>query len=284
MAQVVIIGAGEIGKALGKVIEKNAQVFLWDKNPERVEGQKPLEEIIPQADFLFLCVPSWAVLPALEEVKKHLTEKTTIISLTKGLVEGGKTMADVHEGGILGGPLLAEELMKGEAGYGVLGARREIFDKTAPLFADTDITLEYSEDRQGVALAGVLKNVYALALGMAEGLDLGDNTLGHLATQALKEMREITEILGGEKETILGNAGLADFIATSFSHYSANRETGEKIVKGEVGNLKSEGLVSLPILLKILEGKTDQFPLLQALKNIIIDKKEAKEVLNGIIK
>ena len=146
MKKVLFIGAGEIGTALARVIGSRANVEMWDKNPERAPGMRTLEENIPEASVIFLCVPSWTVRELLVRIASLLRPETVVVSLAKGIEENTLLTMDavLNESlpanqrlGILGGPLLAEELMTGLPGIGVFASSsRESFNDVASLFTD----------------------------------------------------------------------------------------------------------------------------------------------------
>ncbi len=294
---IVIIGAGRFGRAIEKILQNKSEIAieLWDINPSIVSNQKLLTEIVPSVDFLFLCIPTIAIRKILSLISPYLNKKTLIISPSKGIEENTlKTAVGVLEEllseknpyALLFGPMIAEEIIKGMPGIGVVATKKqEVFAKMETLFADTNLQIEYSSDLQGVALAGILKNIYAIGLGMSDALEIGKNFKGWLVQKAIKEMAEIIELLGGKKETAFDVAGLGDFIATAFAPYSSNREVGEKLIKTGKILTKSEGLVSLPSLLKLLgKDRMAKFPLLQALKKIIIQNENAKIIFKELLK
>ena len=293
LQQLVIIGAGEIGKALEKVLRKqNLAISLWDKDPSKVRSQKPLKEIVPDADFLFLCIPSWALRNALNNLLPFLNKKTLIISLAKGIEENTKKTTDEllqellprgQNFALLFGPMLAEELTKGMVGIGVVASKNQkAFHQLAKIFTHTNLYLEYSKDIRGVALSGVLKNIYAIALGIADGLRWGGNAKGWLVARAINEMAKIAQMLGGKKETALGTAGLGDLIATGFSPYSRNRRIGYELVRNGRSHLQSEGFISLSPLGKRLYKNKEKFLLLKALEDIIIRNKKCKIIFENL--
>lgn len=296
--KIVIIGAGEIGRAIEKVLSvKDLDVQIWDKDESKVAGQKPLAKIIPEADIVFLCVPSWAMRQAATETKPFLNKNTVIISLAKGLEESSKKTAyEILEEvltkdmqiAILSGPMLAEELIQGKFAMGVVASKNiETFKKIEELFEGenpTSLHVEYSSDIRGVAFCGVLKNIYAVALGIADGLGLGSDVKGWLVSESIKEMQEIIRILGGKPETALGPAGVGDLITTGFSNYSSNHQIGGELVKTGKYSKKSEGFVSLPSIIDLLDKSIKKFKLLNALNVSILQGKDIKKVFENIIK
>src|SRR3989338_844635 len=109
-----------------------------------------------------------------------------------------------------------------------------------------------TSDVRGVAVAGVLKNIYALGLGIAHALGWGENQKGWFVSRALREMARAAELLGGTRETMLGIAGLGDLVATGFSPHSHNRTTGALFVTDPGRFPKAESINALPIIIKKL--------------------------------
>jgi glycerol-3-phosphate dehydrogenase (NAD(P)+) len=131
-------------------------------------------------------------------------------------------------------------------------------------------------DMRGVALAGVLKNIYAIGLGIADGLQWGDNKKSRLVTQAIEEMAIIMQALGGKKESAFGGAGLGDLVATGYSPYSRNRRVGYELVKTRVCCLESEGSRALSVFASIARRQNLSLPFLAVLEVILIKNKDAK--------
>jgi glycerol-3-phosphate dehydrogenase (NAD(P)+) len=279
MPQVLFIGAGEIGTALAHVINDRANIDLWDKDPAQAPNMKPLEESVPLADVIFLCVPSWVMSKVVAKFTHLLRPSTVIVSLAKGIeLETFKTMDAIlaealppnQPCGVLGGPLLAEELTNKLPGIGVFASTSaSAYTEVAKLFSGSNVRLEYAADPHTVALAAVLKNVYAVGLGVAEGLGWGWNGKGWLAAQALQEMTGIVEALGGNGAIIASSAGAGDFLATAMSPDSRNRTTGQEIAQTGACQTPSEGCRSVASVITMLHGNAKQFPVLIALDNII---------------
>jgi glycerol-3-phosphate dehydrogenase (NAD(P)+) len=256
-----------------------------------VPKQKPLEVIVSKADYLFLCVPSQSVRPATLSIKPFLKKKTGVICLSKGVELKTKkfmpeALAEILPPGqpfaMCGGPMLAEEIMQGQPGVSVLATKHAAaFKKLVALFSGSAVRLELSRDLIGVAVAGVLKNIYAMALGIADGLGWGANAEAWLVSQALIEMKKITIRLGGKVETVCYTAGLSDFIATAFSPYSKNRESGRVIAKTGKFTGGGEGFVSFPAVWKCLGSSAKKYPLLSLLKNVLLDHKDAKKLFES---
>lgn len=290
--KIVIIGAGEIGRALAVVLKKpKVSLEMWDHDLSRVPGQKPLEKIIPGADYLFLCVPSQAVRPAVLFFKNFLNKKTGVICLSKGVeVKSQKIMPEVlreilpigQPMALLGGPMLAEELMQNKPGVSVLaGKNLKAFTDLEKLFAGTTVRLETTSDVIGAAWSGILKNIYAMALGMVDGLGWGANAQAWLLSECLTEMEKITVMMGGKTETVCYTAGLSDLLATGFSPYSKNRETGRVVAQTHKCCVGGEGAISFPTVWKKLGAKRKIFPILNIIKKVLIKRQDAKKLFEN---
>jgi len=286
--KIAIIGAGEIGRAIEYLLKnKGFELNFWDKDQSKVPGQKTLEVLLPEAAFIFLCVPSWAMKYAVADVAKHIKESTSIVSLAKGIEsQTHKTMDELISEVVpknplvlVAGAMLAEEIMEDLGGAALAASKnKDAAEKVISLFENTGLKLYYSDDVHGAALASVLKNVYAFGLGIAHGLNWGDNMKAWLLTKAINEMREILKILGGKEETAMGPAGLADLAATGFSKYSKNHAMGEELVKTGKCSQTSEGYISISSIFALLSKKTKNFPLLSVLVQIILEQKDCKKV------
>ncbi|MDD5430873.1 MAG: 2-dehydropantoate 2-reductase N-terminal domain-containing protein [Candidatus Pacebacteria bacterium] len=300
MTNIIIMGAGELGSAIGKILKegKAGEITFWDKNPAIVIGQKSLAETVPTADFLLMCVPSWAMREAVKDVGRYLTGKTTVISFAKGMEP--KTMDDLldevlpsatAEGtpiekrfAILSGPMIAEELAMGKQGMAVVAcADRKIYSQIRKIFKDTNISLEYSSDVKGVALAGTLKNIYSVGLGIIDAMELGGNAKGWFAAKAEEEMAEIISVLGGKKKTALGVAGLGDLVTTGFSDYSRNKKAGGELIQTGKCCLRSEGTASIAPIYSLLGDKAKDFELLSALYRVLAQGENSKSVFGQIL-
>lgn len=292
--RVVIIGAGRIGQAFKFLCEKKAQsISLFDADTTKIPDQRPLSETIPDADVIFLCIQSFAIREVLQEISPYLKKDALVVSLAKGIERTTHlTLGEVipeclpaHQPwGLIIGPMLSEEIIQGQGSAGVFaGNSAQHLKKLTELIDKENLSLEFSSDIRGVALSGVLKNIYALALGIADGIGWGANRKGWLITHAIKEMHGIIRILGGTAASVDGPAGLGDLIATGSSPHSRNRATGEQIVATGTMNPLSEGYISLASLKSMLGDRHSEFKLLTALIDIIEHKKNAVDVYKTLL-
>lgn len=284
--KVTIIGAGEIGQAIGKILKTKAQIDFWDKDPKKVKNQKTLPDAVKNANFLFFCVNTGNIREAVKNAKPYIGKSTIIVSLAKGLEEKtwntaaqilSELLPDNHLA-TLGGPMLAEELKNSLPGFGLVGTKStKAFKELSELFSNTRIAIWHTADVQGVALAGVLKNIYAIALGIAQGLTWGDNQKGTLMSASVMEMNLILRTFGAKSELAFSFAGLGDLVATGSSPNSLNREVGIHLGKGKPVKKLSEGYRALPGIIKLLKGNNN-LPILYALEKIVLKKQPAKKV------
>lgn len=291
---VSFIGAGEIGSVLAKLIaHSGAHIEQWDADPKKVPNQKSLKEVVTQADILFFCVPSWILRVALKPITPLLHKKTVCVFVSKGIE--AKTKFFIHDLAkdilpkgqpivLLSGPMLAEELEVGQGGAACVGTKSvKEFKIIEQIFSCEDLHLTFASDVKGVAIAGVLKNVYAIALGIASGLAWGDNKKGWLCSEALQEMIVIMKALHADPSYVLSQAGLGDFIATGMSAYSSNHSLGRELVEESRCVRKSEGCEALPSLVKMLGAKTvKSLPILSALHRVTATGKNTKEEFETI--
>ncbi len=292
--RIVFLGAGKIGSAIGSILKRNGHnVEYWDAVPGKVPRQKPLAELVPGATAVFLCLPSWCLREAGESIAPLLSRKTFVVSVSKGLekktvlTSAGILHQALPQGTpfvYLGGPLLADEILKKQPGFGVAAsADPSALRKMRALFTGTPLRIETTDDVQGVVWSAILKNVYAIGLGMTEGLGWGANARGWYVAKAVAEAGSILEDLGGRRETFHDTAGVGDLVATGFSPFSKNRTLGERWAKTGKAPHESEGQVSLPALLTVLDGRAKKYPLLMALKATLIDRKKTREVFEKLL-
>jgi len=292
---IVIIGAGALGSAVGTVLSrKGFSLALWDKDPGRPTLGKTLNEIVPSAKILLFCVPSFAVRSVAEAAAPFMRTGALVVCFSKGLEEKTrKTMDQVLDEvlpkrvsfALVGGPMLAGEMSAGSVSIAKVASK----DPTAlvtvqTLFSSTNVRVSTTNDVHGVALSSVLKNVYAVALGIAEGLGMSTNEKGWLVSKAAREMVGIGALLGVQEETLMGSAGLADLIATGSSSASRNHQSGIELSQGIAPEIRGEGIFSLtPMLALIGSENRIRFPLLDVIAQIALEHARPKETFDEYI-
>ncbi|MEW6617141.1 MAG: NAD(P)-binding domain-containing protein [Patescibacteria group bacterium] len=290
---IAVIGAGRIGNAFARIFKKKGYtVELWDKEEGKVRGQKSLFEVVSSADIIFLCVPSWALREVCGLIKSAVRSGVYVISTAKGIErETLKTPDEIideffvkKEFGMLGGPMLAEEIDLDHVGIGVIGsAHEDVYKAVHTVFHGTPVHILYSKDVHGVAIGGILKNVYALAFGIADGLKWSGNAKGWFLVKSMNEIARLARTFGGRKKTILDVAGLGDLATCGFSEYSRNRKAGQDVLEDGKFDIKSEGVVSAPSIFILAGRKVKKFEILFALKEIIDEKKDPRIVFQNLL-
>jgi glycerol-3-phosphate dehydrogenase (NAD(P)+) len=247
-----------MGRAIAHVLRAKAGLALafWDKDEAKFPRQQALADVVRGADVVFVCVPSYAIRSVAEEIRPHLRSNTVVATVAKGLESKTRLTVDgilrdclpaTQPIALLAGPMLADEMTRDLPSAGVVGTTaRHAFARLANVFAGTTLHLQPRRDIFGVALCGVLKNIYAVGVGVGEGVGFGDNWRGWFISRAVVEMACVLKRLGGKPTTAYSPAGLGDLIATGMSSHSSNRAVGWEYGRhGQTGRA-SEGLTALP--------------------------------------
>ena len=283
-----IIGAGELGGALGIALTKSReQVIYYDKDPKK-STTSSIDDLVRSCPVLLLCVPSWEVKNVLKAIAKtaHPHEDRLVVCLSKGVERDfttmdvllGEMLPDYYDTGVLYGPMIAEEIMRGRRAEGVLAvSNNRWYQPLRRIFNEAGIGLDVSGDMRGVAVCAVLKNIYAIAFGLSEGMHLGLNTKGKLAVLALREMKQILADFKADPRTAEGIAGLGDLLATGFSENSFNYRVGKSLAEGIADeHIRSEGLVALDELSRQIDLK--KYPLAHAVSQIVFHYGEPRNL------
>ena len=258
--RITVLGAGAWGTALAGLLQGAAEVTLWGHNPEHLEeirrtGQNErflpgikvsrgialetnLESVV-KADCVVVAVPS----KAFREVTKALRDFSGIVvSVTKGIeYDTGLTMCGVLAGNApkarhaaLSGPTFAIEVARGIP-TAIVAASKDLAAaaEVQKIFSCPTFRVYTTPDVLGVELGGALKNVIAIASGVADGLGFGDNSKAALVTRAIAEIRRLGVACGAQADTFTGLSGLGDLMVTCFSKHSRNRAFGERCGRGE---------------------------------------------------
>lgn len=290
MHKIAIIGAGNFGQAIAGIVEskKGIEIAMWDTDSAKVPDMQPLESVLRDAEIVFLCVSSWVLRKAAESILPYVSSGAIIISPTKGIEKDTLKTSDEILRDVFGdsanialmhGPMLAAEIAQKLPAYTVLAtASKASYDLVSELFAGTLLQVEYSSDIHGVAVAGVLKNIYSIGLGMADAMLLGSNFRGWFVRVAIQEMGNIIAAFDGKRDTALTGAGIADLIATGFSPHSRNCQVGHEIVQSGECVTVSEGAESLPQMMALLDAKGVLAPLCQGIGAIVSGKAAARDI------
>jgi glycerol-3-phosphate dehydrogenase len=291
---VVIFGAGALGNAVAKAMPKDrAALSFWDIDESKCTGgRQPLETAIPAANYIYLCLPSWAMRGAVASFSALVQPTTAVVSFAKGLESPtAKTMFEVctevlppnQPVAIMGGAMLAHEIGSGLPGMAVLASPNDaVAADMMALWNGSALQMTWSSDAHSVAMAGVLKNVYALMLGIGDGLGLGSNTRGWLFASAVREMVEIGKLVKADPQVLLSVAGVGDLVATGLSPQSKNHAAGTELAKTGRTNIECEGVMSFPSLIQLI-GSRPNLRLLSGLEAILVRSQNVRIVVQDLI-
>jgi len=322
MANVGVMGAGSWGTALALLLHSNGhQVTVWSINEEEVEmlskerehksklpGVKipedmvftsDMETAIKEKDFLVLAVPSAFTRGTARRMKPFVGERQIIVDVAKGIeedtlmtlsqqIEEEIPQADVA---VLSGPSHAEEVGRGLPTAVVIGAKTE---ETArylqEMFMNHVFRVYISSDMLGMELGGALKNVIALAAGIADGMGYGDNTKAALITRGIAEIARLGVKMGGAIESFTGLTGIGDLIVTCASVHSRNRKAGYLMGQGKtmeeaMAEVKMvvEGVYSAKAAAKLGKKYGVALPIVDKVNEVLFEGKDPKEAVDELM-
>jgi glycerol-3-phosphate dehydrogenase (NAD(P)+) len=260
---VTVLGAGSWGTTVATLLAARHPTVLWARNPDvadeintdhtnggylsgfslhpRLTATADLEKATKHAELLIVGVPSSAMRSTMENVKPWVHPWIPIVSLAKGLEQKSllrmtQVIAEVMPGrpvAALTGPNIAREIMAGQAAAAVIATKDLAVAGAIQQVLSRGLFRVYTNhDVVGCELGGALKNVVAIAAGIAQGLGVGDNTRAAVMTRGLAELTRLGEAMGGESATFAGLAGMGDLITTCISPHSRNRHVGEQLGRG----------------------------------------------------
>lgn len=232
-------------------------------------------------------------------MKEFIRYGQIVINVSKGIEESSlKTMSQVIEEelpeaevAVLSGPSHAEEVSRGIPTTCVAGAhRKKVADYIQSVFMSPVFRVYTSPDMLGIEVGAALKNVIALAAGIADGLGYGDNTKAALITRGIAELTRLGVRMGGKEQTFVGLSGIGDLIVTCASMHSRNRRAGILIGKGytmeEAMNevqMVVEGVYSAKAGMKLAEAYGIDMPIVEQVNQVLFDGKPAKEAVNDLM-
>ena len=240
---------------------------------------------ISDSGIIIFCIPSDAFREVSDLASEYIKEESFLVTATKGVEKHGfSLMSNILEDyfprnaiGVLSGPNLAEEIASNHLSGTVIASENKTLAKSIIASLSTEFFRVYeNDDPYGVEMGGALKNIYAIACGIADGLDSGENTVGMIMTRGLGEMGRLASELGANPQTFLGLSGVGDLITTCASPLSRNHQFGKLIGKGmSVDDAKTqigqtiEGLKTLKVVKIISDEQKVKMPIVDSLYKII---------------
>lgn len=322
MAKIGMIGAGSWGIALAVLLHKNGhEVTVWSALSDEIDLLKkeheyrdklpgvmlPLDmqfttelaQAVNDKDLLVLAVPSAFTRATAHNMKELVSEGQLIVNVAKGIEDKTlMTLSEVIEQeipqavvAVLSGPSHAEEVGRGIPTTIVVGAKKRAVAETIQnIFMSQVFRVYISPDVLGIELGAALKNVVALAAGIADGLGYGDNTKAALITRGIAEIARLGMAMGGKLETFSGLSGIGDLIVTCASMHSRNRRAGILIGQGhtmeEATNevkMVVEGVYSAKAAMGLAEKYQVQLPIIEQVNAILFEHKPADEAVKDLM-
>ncbi|MBU9766640.1 NAD(P)H-dependent glycerol-3-phosphate dehydrogenase [Mycobacterium sp. TNTM28] len=305
---VVVLGGGSWGTTVASICARRGPTLQWVRSaetaedinarqrnsrylgndvalPENLKATTDFSEAANCADVIVMGVPSHGFRGVLTELARELRPWVPVVSLVKGLEQGtNKRMSQIvdevlpgHPAGILAGPNIAREVAEGYAAAAVLAMPdQHQAAKLAELFRTKRFRTYTTDDVVGVEMAGALKNVYAIAVGMGYSLGIGENTRAMVMARAVREMAKLGEAMGGQRDTFAGLAGMGDLIVTCTSQRSRNRHVGEQLGAGKKieeitasMNQVAEGVKAASVIMEFADGYGLPMPIAREVDGVI---------------
>lgn len=257
-----IVGAGSIGTALGNALaeKKDLDVNLYSIEEDVVQsintknvnnkyfphiklnkGLKAHSSLsnLSDSEIVFLALPSTITIDYLNKISKNLNEESPLVNLAKGFGNGNKTIGEMitenyrNPSASFKGPTFARELIENSpTAFTYASEDQAWFQRIEELFEQTNIYVDFSTDLKGVELLSILKNIYAIVVGITDARFDSPNLRFMILTKAFKELKSILLQFGGKEESLFNYCGFGDFAMTALNDLSRNRTLGLFIGKG----------------------------------------------------
>ena len=317
-----LLGGGSWGTTVASLTARNANTTIWARNEATVNeinashtnskylpgatlnknlsASASIEETVKNADLLVMGIPSQSFRKVLEDAKPYIRPWIPIVSLSKGLEIGSKKrMTEVveeilpgHPVGVLTGPNLAKEIHNGQAAAAVIAMIDETIAKKLRSVFNSGLFRVYTNtDVIGCELGGALKNIMAIATGMGDGADAGDNTRAAIITRGLSELTRLGTAMGGRGRTFSGLAGMGDLVATCSSNKSRNRHVGFQLGKGkkldeiiEEMSEVAEGVKTAKVVMELAQEHDVHMPISEEVYKVLYEGNTVEDAFRGLLK
>jgi glycerol-3-phosphate dehydrogenase (NAD(P)+) len=319
--RVVVFGGGSWGTTVASICARRADTTQWVRSEETaddvnnnhrntkylgdevqlsptLQATTNFEEAADCADVVVMAVPSHGYRGVLNDLCKVLRPWVPIVSLVKGLEQGtNMRMSQIieevlpgHPAGILAGPNIAREVAGGYAAAATLAMPdHNLAARLAQLFRTQRFRVYTTDDVIGVEMAGALKNVFAIAVGMGYSLGIGENTRALVIARALREMTKLGVAMGGNPETFPGLAGLGDLIVTCTSQRSRNRHVGEQLGSGKniediiaSMNQVAEGVKAAGVIMELADQHGINMPIAREVDAVVNHGASVEQAYHGL--
>ena len=317
-----ILGAGAYGMAMASVFDNNGhKIKIWSNSEEEVNllltnhKSNKIDYIIPDdfvittdmklvvmdADIIVIAVPSEFVRNVCMELNKYFKEEQIICIASKGIENNSCLFMDdvvrqcikTDNIAVISGGTFAEDMVK-EVPVGLTLATKSKLagDIILKAMENDYVKIQITDDIIGTEICGSIKNVFAIAAGMLEGMKYPESTKSLFITEVIKDIKFLIKSLGGKEETILSFAGIGDILLTCSSSKSRNYTLGKMIgeererqeIKKYIDSSTIEGLYTLNSIKKLLKDKEIEMPIIDLISDIIMGKKDLEEFKKILIK
>ncbi len=319
--RIAVLGAGGFGIALSVMAARYGhEVTMWSAFEQEIallSGERENKKLLPgvmlpvevslttncecvkDKELVLFAVPSSVLSRVAQSFRGLMNPEAVVVNVGKGLEEQSLTrLSEVlaetlpeNRIVVLSGPSHAEEVARGVATTVVAASKdHEAAEFVQDALMNPSFRIYVNDDVVGVELGGALKNVIALAAGIADGLELGDNSKAALMTRGITEMARLGVLLGGRTETFAGLSGIGDLIVTCTSMHSRNRRAGILIGKGmsaedairEVG-MTVEGYRSAKCAYRLAQKVGVEMPIINEVYRVLYENKNAKQALGDLM-
>ena len=319
--KVGLLGGGSWGTTVASLTAKNSETILWARNEKTVKeineyhtnekylpntklqksltASNSIKETVRKADVIVMGVPSQSLRKVLTEAKPHIRPWVPIINLAKGLEISTKMrMTEVieeimpgHPVGVLTGPNLAKEIHHGKAAAAVIAMVDEtIATRLQQVFSTGLFRVYTNNDVIGCELGGALKNIVAIATGMGDGANAGDNTRAAIITRGLAELTRLGVAMGGKRRTFAGLAGMGDLVATCSSDKSRNHHVGYQLGTGksleqiiEEMSEVAEGVKTAKVVMELAKEYQVEMPISTEVYKVLYEGNTVNDAFKGLI-
>jgi len=322
--RIAVVGAGSWGTTFASMLAMQHDTVLWAREPEVAEGvsrrhlnplflpdtpldpslraSTSLEEVIEDRDLIAVVVPTQHLRAVVEQIGSSVSAEAIILSLAKGieqttLARPSQIITELTPGhdaarvGVMSGPNLAREIAAGQPAATVVAmADAAAGDRVQAALMSARFRVYTSTDVVGCEIGGAVKNVIAIAAGIADGLGFGWNTRAALITRGLAELARLGVALGGDPLTFLGLAGNGDLIATCSSPQSRNHRVGFELGQGrELAEILAdmtmvaEGVTSAPAVRALAEQVGVDLPIVAEVQALLAGERSSVEVVEVLM-
>jgi glycerol-3-phosphate dehydrogenase (NAD(P)+) len=327
MSRITILGAGAWGTAIALVLDRRGghQITLWSHSKDEAEQIAAAKEnilflpgfplprqieitsaegAVTEADIVVSVIPSEFLRPTLTRLRKHMHNGQFVLSATKGIESNTfmrmtEVISETLEPaglllsiGALSGPSFAVEVAQGQpTAITVAFSDPDIAGFFQQEFSSETLRLYTSTDVIGVELGGALKNVIAIAAGVASGMGLGFNSAAALMTRGIAEITRLAEACGGHHETLAGLSGVGDLVLTCTGTLSRNRTVGQALGQGRslpeilesLGGRVAEGVLTTRAAIGLARRYKIEMPITEQMERILDEGKDPREAIRDLM-